>query len=282
MEIVSIQANLLMMKAFLICLTILCSHAVYSQTRIGAPNEAMGNATSTTSNLWSAWHNPAGVSSLRQLSAAISYSTVQNIEGFNTVALAAVLPIKVGAFGLGVSRFGDGLFNQQQVNLSYGNRFGITDLGIRLSYYQYHFEGFGSKGVPVISFGGITTITDQFLIGAYIENLNQAKISDFQDERIPTIMQVGISYRPLESVAINVDVQKDIDFKASVLVGLSYAVIDNLTIRSGFNTSPSRQFFGLDFIPNNIKGILSYSLSHQQILGYSHQVSIQYDFKTKP
>ncbi len=268
--------------AKLLFLSMIYGSAVYGQTRVGAPNESMGNASSTVSNLWSPWHNPAGVSSLRQLSAAISYSTFQNIEGFNTAALAAVLPIKVGAFGLGISRFGDDLFNQQQVSIGYGNKFGITDLGIRIAYHQYHFEGFGNKGVPVISFGGITTITDQFLIGAFVENLNQAKISDFQDERIPTIMQVGISYRPLESVAVNVDVQKDIDFKTSVLIGFSYAIIDNLTVRSGFNTSPSRQFFGVDFIPSNIKGILSYSLAHQQILGYSHQVSIQYDFKVRP
>lgn len=268
-------------KAFSLILFTICYSEAYSQTKIGAPNEAMGNATSTTSNIWSTWHNPAGVSGLRQSSAAISYRTTQNIEGLNTAGLAIILPIKIGSFGLGVSRFGDDLFNQQQINLSYGNNFGITDLGIRLSYYQYHFEGFGNKGVPVISFGGITTIGKEFFIGAFIENINQAKLSDFQDERIPTIMQVGISYRPLKSIAINIDVQKDIDFKASVLAGISYRVIDNLTIKTGFNTNPSKQFFGLDFIPNNIKGTLSYALSHQEVLGFSHQVSIQYDFKTK-
>jgi hypothetical protein len=268
-------------KASLLFSLIICYLSSYSQTKVGAPNEAIGNATSTTSNLWSAWHNPAGISSHQQLSLGISYRTVQGLEGFNTASLAVALPAKIGAFGVGVSRFGDQLYNEQQVSLSYGSKFGITDLGIRLAYHQYHFEGFGNKGLPIISFGGITTITSEFFIGAFIENINQAKISDFQDERIPTIMQVGISYHPLESIALNVDIQKDVEFEATVLVGVSYAIIDNLTINTGFNTTPAKQFFGLDLKANNIKGKLSYAVANQRALGFSHQLSIQYDLKNK-
>lgn len=259
----------------------ICFSWVHAQSKVGASNEAIGNATSTVSNIWSAWNNPAGIADHEQFSAAISYRSVQQIEGFKSTGIAVALPFKIGAFGLGIYRFGDLLYNEQQIKLSYANKFGITDLGIGLAYHQYHFEGFGNKGVPVISFGGITTITSQFLIGAFIENINQAKLSDFQDERLPTVMQVGISYRPLESIAVNIDIQKDIERDVSVLVGISYAVIENLNLRTGFNSNPSRQFFGLDFNPNNIKGSLSYALSHQQALGYSHQVSIQYDFQTK-
>lgn len=271
-----------LIQSFFLLLTILSSYMVIGQSRVGAPNEAIANATSTTSGIWSIWHNPAGISDQPQLSAAISYRTVQNIEGFNTAGFGIVYPIKVGALGLGVSRFGDQLYNEQQVSISYGNKFGITDLGIQLSYHQYHFEGFGNKGVPIISFGGITTLSKKFLIGAFIKNITQAKISDFQDERIPTIMQMGISYRPLESIVLNVDLQKDIEFDASVLLGISYAIIDHFIIKTGFSTNTSSQFFGLDFKPNNIRGTLSYAVSHQELLGYSHQVSIQYDLKTKP
>jgi len=264
----------------LVSLMICCSW-IYAQSKVGAPNEAIGNATSTVSNIWSAWNNPAGISDQEQLSAAISYRSIQNIDGFNSTGIAIAVPFKVGALGFGVSRFGDLLYNEQQIKLSYANKFGITDLGISLAYHQYHFEGFGNKGVPIISFGGITAITSQFFIGAFIENINQAKLSDFQDERLPTIMQVGISYRPLESIAVNIDLQKDIELDASVLVGISYAIIENLKLRTGFNSNPSRQFFGLDFNPNNMKGTLSYALSQQRALGYSHQVSVQYNFQTK-
>jgi hypothetical protein len=229
--------------------------------------------------IWSIWHNPAGISELNNLSTGISYRTIQNIEGFNTVGLAIGIPFKIGAFGIGVSKIGDLLYNEQQVSLSYGNKFGITDLGIKIAYHQFHFEGFGNKAVPVISFGGITGLSKTFFIGAFIENINQAKLSDFQDERIPTIMQVGVSYRPLESIVLNIDMRKDIDFEASVLIGISYAFIDNLILKTGINTKPTRQYFGLDFIPNNIRGRLSYSLSKQKLLGLSHQVSIQYDLK---
>jgi len=268
-------------KVFLFVFCIICYINTYSQTRIGAPNEAIGNASSTTSNIWSVWHNPAGISTHQQLSVGISYRTIQDLEGFNTASFTAALPLKIGALGLGVSRFGDQLYNEQLVSLSYGNKFGITDLGIRVAYHQYHFEGFGNKGLPVISFGGITTITPEFLIGAFIENINQAKLSDFQDERIPTIMQLGVSYRPIESVSLNIDVQKDIERAATVLIGVSYAIIDNLTINTGFNTNPSKQFFGLDFRPNNIKAMLSYAIAQQEALGFSHQVSIQYDLRNK-
>ena len=265
---------------FLTLLLMYCFH-IYCQIRVGAPNEAIGNATSTISSIWSGWHNPAGISGQQQVAAGISYRAIQDIGSFNTAGFAIALPIKVGAFGLGISRFGDALFNEQQLSLSYGNKFGITDLGIRLAYHQYHFEGFGNKGVPIVSFGGITTIHKEFLIGASIQNIHQAKISNFQEERIPTIMQLGVSYRPLENIAIHVDLEKDIEFQASVLVGISYVLVDNFMVKSGFNTNPLRQFFGLCFYPNNRKGIFSYTTSHQKFFGLSHQVSIQYNLTNK-
>jgi len=260
------------MVIFLYCLADTCN----AQIRMGAGLEAMGNTSSTITNTWSAWHNPAGLSGIDQKSIALSYRILQDIEGFNSVGIAYAHPLKVGTLGIGISRFGDQLYNEQQVSLTYANKFGITELGVEVAYHQYHFEGFGNKAVPVISFGGITELSSQFYIGAFIQNINQAKLSDFQDERIPTIMQLGVSYRPLDNIMINIDLQKDIDFDTSVLIGLSYAVIDNLKIMTGINTSPNRQFFGLTFDPHNIRGEISYTLSNQEFTGLSHQISLQY------
>ncbi|MDZ7646337.1 MAG: hypothetical protein U5K54_03660 [Cytophagales bacterium] len=69
--------------------------------------------------------------------------------------------------------------------LGFGNKFGIASLGVKANYIQYQADGFGTYGAVSIDFGGLAELTDQLSIGAYITNLNQAKLNtDYGAENI--------------------------------------------------------------------------------------------------
>lgn len=261
------------------------NHIIYGQLpayRNIAINEGMGNITTTNTNYGAGLSNIAGIAAIKDIIIGTSYRHAMDLEGFNTASLAVAIPVKIGSFGLGISRFGDDLFNQQMLSVGYANTFGIASLGIRANYLQYSIENYGSKGVFTIDIGGIAQLTDELYIGAHIVNINQVKLAEFEDERVPTLIALGVSYRPSQRVMFNIELEKDIDFDPVFKSGIEYKVVEKLALRTGINTKPSRQYFGLGFSPNNIPLILDYTLSNHQLLGLAHQIGLAYRIKKSP
>ncbi|MDH5368371.1 MAG: hypothetical protein OEW67_15440 [Cyclobacteriaceae bacterium] len=261
------------------CLSLFNMQICLSQTSVlqtTAINEALGNTSATLSNYGSVFSNVAGLAEIKEVSIAASYKVIPNALWQNTMSASSTVPIKFGTVGLGFTRLGDDIFNQQVVSMGFANRFGIASIGIKANYLQYSIEGFNSKSIPFFDLGGIVELTPQLFIGAYIINLTQTKLSTFQNERFPTIIDAGISFRPTDKLMINVEVEQDIDFSPTLKAGIGYSPIKNFSLRTGINTSPNRQYFGLGFIPNNILLHIDYSLSNDSNLGVSHQMSISY------
>ncbi|UII23537.1 hypothetical protein [Fulvivirga ligni] len=261
----------------LLLLTQLIKTSAQNIVEFGARSTGMGYTSSTMADEWSLLNNPAGLSELKNMSVIGGFENRYGVEGLNTIAAGINKPLTTGSIGISVLKFGDDLYHEQQLSASYANTFGITSLGIRVNYNQYHLEGYGNKNLLSIDFGGITTLSEQFIIGAYIKNINQAKISDFEDERLPTIMQVGISYRPTQKVIFNVEVEKDLDYDLSIQSGLEYLFLSRLAIRIGAQTNAFKQFAGLGFRSRKLS--IDYAITNSRNLGLSHQVGLIYYLK---
>jgi hypothetical protein len=246
-----------------------------------ALNEGIGNTTTTNTNYGAGMGNIAGIADIGDIIVGTSYRFVPELEGFNTASLALVVPVNIGSFGLGISRFGDELFNQQMVSVGYANTFGIASLGVKAGYLQYSIDGYGSKGVILIDFGGIAKLTEELLIGAHITNFNQSKLAELEDERVPTILALGMSYRPSTQVMVNLEVEKDIDFNPVFKFGVEYKIIEQVSLRTGINTKPNRQFYGFGLRPNNIPVMLDYTFSNNKLPGTAHQLGIGYKIKSR-
>lgn len=264
------------------CITILLKQIIFAQTSIlqtSSANEGIGNASATLSNYGSIYTNVAGLADINTMGISASYRVAPTTLWQNSTSLNGLIPSKIGTFGLGIARLGDNLFNQQLYVLGFANRFGIASIGLKANMMQYNIEGYGSKSFPYFEIGGIVELTPQLFIGAYIINFTQTKIDDFENEYFPTIINAGISYRPMEKLMINIEVEQDIDYQPTFKAGLGYHPIKNLSLRTGVNTSPNRQYFGIGFRPNNIALQLDYSLSHDIHWGIAHQMSVYYNIK---
>lgn len=247
--------------------------------QIGARIASLGYTGATSSDEYSVFNNPAGLSEIEATKALAGFENRFGIAGLNNLGAAIVSPLPIGSGGISLFRFGDDLYNEQVISMTYSHSIGITQLGAKLNYMQFHLEGFGTKGVFVVDFGGITALLPDFKVGAYIRNINQAKLSNFQDERVPTLLNLGFSYKANKKVLLNTEIEKDIDFPASLKIGFEYEFLKKFAARLGVKTNEFSSFFGLGFKSPLLT--IDYAIAHNFLLGSSHQASISYLIRKK-
>ncbi|MGB0523060.1 MAG: hypothetical protein ACPGJS_08875 [Flammeovirgaceae bacterium] len=269
-------------KAYLFCLFFLISithvQAQLSQLPIGARAMAMGGANSTVSDGWAIFNNPAGLAREDALSAGFTYHYPYNLAALSTRAAYASLPIKFGNLGLGAAYFGDRLFNEQKISLAYAQKISNVDFGMRVNYHQFSAQNYGSRSLVSFDLGSTLQLTKNIYLGTSIHNLLRARLVDFEDERLPTSIRIGISYRPIDQLMLNVEAIKDIDFEPTVLVGVEYKVVKAIAVRGGISTEPTTTYFGLGLQLKKFN--IDYSLTNHTVLGISQQLSLSMNIKS--
>jgi hypothetical protein len=263
-------------KITLFLLSINFAYATNDMVPIGARAVGLGNAAVAISDQWAVFNNIAGVAALENTHVSGFYENRFNFSGFNIVAFAANHPTKFGNAALGVYRFGDELYNETQASFGWAHRISFVSLGIQAEYVQTSIQDLGTRRNVVINFGGQADITKNITFGAHVYNLNQARFAEYKDERIPTIMKAGLSFRPIKQIMLNAEVEKDIEKKVRYKFGLEYAIIENLKFRTGINIQPQIAFFGLGY--NSRILFIDYAFSWHEQLGFSHSVSLSYTF----
>jgi len=243
-------------------------------TLMGGKQAGLGYASSTLTDEWALLNNVGGLSKVEKLNAAFGYDTRPGLPGSNRMAASISMPVKIGAVGFSLFRFGDDLYSEQLISVGYSNQFGITCLGLKMDYVQYRAEGIGTKSFVGISFGGITQLTEQIAIGSYIVNLNQPKLSSIDDERAPTRLVAGISYKASEVCLILSEVEKELNYDATIKAGLEYTIHKKINLRTGFNLYPNAAFFGLGFKSGKLQ--IDYAIQYNQTLTMAHQASAIY------
>jgi hypothetical protein len=173
----------------------------------------MGNASvALGGEVWALGNNVAGLGEINQTSVGFYAENRYFSSALNVGALAFAMPLggtvpgatataparaKAGVLGLEAQRFGGTLYNETRVGAGYGYRFGLISLGARVDALQVSIEGLGSRRVLLGSLGGqAELVPNRLTFGVYLYNLNQAKLAEYQNERVPTVLKAGLAYRP--------------------------------------------------------------------------------------
>lgn len=250
-----------------------------SSTLMGARSGGMGYASSCLEDEWSIFNNVGGLAHVSQITAAFSYDAQPAFKNFNKIAAVFSVPVKVGVGGVGIYRFGDNLYNEQILSGSFASTFGLASIGASVNYIQYNTEGFGRKDAVSVSAGGIARITPIISVGAYITNINQPKISRDDEERLPTLLTLGLSFKTTDKINIATEIRKDLDYDATWKVGMEYKVHTKFIFRTGFNINPNAGFAGFGF--KSKKFSLDYAYAHYLDIDGRHQATVGYQFKSK-
>lgn len=246
---------------------------------IGASSTGMGGYTATLSDVWSTNNNQAGLGFMTDITGGIFYENRFLLKETSYRAGAFVLPVKTGAFGLSVTSFGYSAYSETKAGLSYGQRFGDKfSVGVQLNYLNTKLnQDYGSRNTVTGAVGIISKLSDELSIGVHVYNPTRSKLAEYDNERIPTVMKLGLDYRFSKKVMIGVETEKDMNYDASVKAGLEYHITEIFYLRGGISTNPTLSSFGFGLQMKNFK--MDISSSFHQTLGMTPGISLIYQKK---
>lgn len=246
---------------------------------VGARFAGMGYAGITVADLWSLRLNPAGLAGLDKPMAGAFYQSHYLSQDLAQQGLAVAVPLGKGTLGIGADRFGYSLYNETKVSASYAMRFGeglraavqLDHIGVRLG------ENYGSSSVLAAEVGVQAKVTDELWIGAHVYNPTRALLGGPYDERIPTLLRVGMGYTFSKKLLMTLDAEKDIDRQERFRMGVEYHPNDVLYLRTGISTGAVQGHFGAGIRYKQLDIDLAVSVRSQ--LGATPILGLNYRFK---
>ena len=265
---------------FLICFSLFAT-AGNENYPIGARSAGMGNASASLSDVWSAQQNQAGLGFLKDISAGVYYENRFSLKELSLKGAVIALPVKGGAFGLCISNFGYSLFTENKYCFSFAKAFSDKfSMAVALDYLTTKIaEGYGSKGAFAAEVGIQSKPIKGLTIGAHIFNPTRAKLSDYNNERIPTIVRIAADYNFSDKVTLAVETEKDMALKSIFKAGIEYKAVKEFYLRAGIGTNPTLSSFGFGLNLKNLK--IDVSAGYHQVLGFSPQFGLTYVFSKK-
>ncbi len=244
----------------------------------GGRSAAMGLSAAAVSDFWSVNNNQAGMAFYDKTGAGIYFENRFLIKEMGTQTGAFTLKTKYGMLGATIAYSGDANYSNTKAGLAYalkfGNRFAA---GIQLDYIGTKLgEEYGKRSNVTFDVGIMVKITDQLTFGAHSFNPVHVKLSDYNDERIPTTLNAGFGFTFSDKLLLTAEAYKHSEFPMELRTGAEYKLGNVAFARIGLSTNPARYTFGFGIILKNLTFDLSSSVHSQ--LGYSPQVSMQYIF----
>ncbi len=245
---------------------------------LGPRSAALGHASSTLYDVWSTHNNQGSIGFLRQAQVGAFCENRFFIKELTQSGFAAVVPIKKGTFGLCYSSLGYKLYRESQLSLSYGIKLSENiSAGIAFDYLNTKIADiYGQANAFTGSFGVTAKLLPQLIVATHIYNPFRAKITNYNNEKIPTIFKVGAQYSFTKKVYLLAEAEKTSTQKVNVKVGIEYLPVKTVYIRAGGCSYPTLASFGLGV---NYKGLkIDLSSMYHSILGLSPQIGLSYAF----
>lgn len=245
----------------------------------GARSAALGLASTTLTDVWSAFNNQAGLADLEQISAGVLWENRFLMKELSTQGFALAIPTKSGTFALSGTTFGYNLYREGQYALSYGRKLSETfNAGLQIAYLTTSAgEGYGSTSAVAFQLGFIYELNEQVTLAAHAANPGRAPLNDFNNERYPTMLKAGAAWKFSTKVSMLAEVAKDIEQDVAVRAALEYRVIEKLYVRGGVGGNDLQTSFGLGLVLDEFK--IDLASAYHPTLGYSPQISLSYDVK---
>ena len=271
-----------MKKTFVLLLLIIISNFhLYGQIvhDQGAVSTSMAGLNVTESNLWSINNNIGNLADLENKQVGISINNRFLVPDLTTGTLAFALPFNNKAIGINYSNYGNENYQYHTAGLGYSMKLGEhVSAGMKLNYHYINLGNYyGNTSIISGDIGLCAELSTDLKFGASLKNPTLSKLAEYEDERLPTLIQIGFDYSISDQLQTLIAIEKDILYPASVKAAIIYQPMDSFVLRGGIGTQPTTAAFG---IGTSIKALhLDLAAQYHQILGFSPELSIHYSFK---
>jgi hypothetical protein len=247
-----------------------------AQDTPGASVAGVGGTGSVSQDVWSAFYNQAGLAKVKSIQAGAFFQSRFAMKELSYKGVAVALPTKGGTLAINYKSFGYSAFTSDKTGLAFAMPFGEKlSAGVQLDYYSVRIaEGYGNRRTVGVSGGFQFKLTQRFLLAGAIENPNRSKLSNFNDERLPSIIRFGGAYTFSEKLKLVGEVRKPSNTNPQTSGGIEYKTSDSFVLRAGFNTFPATSSFGFGY--NSKSFITDVAVAYNSWLGFSPQIALTY------
>lgn len=246
---------------------------------LGARTLAMGGCgTALSSDVWGVQNNQASISGIESFQAGVFYETRFMMSELGMKGFAAALPTKYGSFGLNVNSFGYSQYSETKAGIAYARKLGQRfSMGVQLDYYNTRIgENYGSSSGVAGEIGILAEPVKNLTVGLHLFNPTRTRLNGNLDERLPTIMRFGMSYKFSEQVFVIAEAEKDVDYKTTFRGGIEYRPLPAFYIRAGAASNPGLVSMGFGVVLKKFR--LDIASSFHSVLGFSPSIGLQYGF----
>jgi hypothetical protein len=269
------KANLLLFILFLVFKSALATGEWITQ---GGHSVSMGYTSAAVCDFWSINNNQAGMAYFDKSAAGIYYENRFLINELATQTAAFTYKSKYGMLGASVGYSGDAGYNTTTAGIAYAMKLGTRfAAGIQLDYIGTALgEEYGKRSNVTFDAGIIIKLTEELTFGVHTFNPVHVKLSEYNNERIPVILNAGFGYTFSDKLLLTAEAYKNSEFPMEFRSGAEYKLNKIAFARIGISTNPARITFGFGIQMKKLTLDLSSSIHTE--LGYSPQASLQFAF----
>lgn len=266
-----------------LCMSGFLLKAANDNLPVSARSAGMAHASICVNDVWAVHHNQAALASLKNLEAGVFSQIVYPNSKVLMNAVAVASPFKYGVISGTFTRLGfKNLYNESKYGLGYSRQFGkVISAGMQLNYLSTFIgdNNYGSRGTIAVEAGFMAEVVKNLRIGVHIYNPTRSKTAQYNNERVPTIIKMGLQYTFSEKVFTTVEVEKDVANKPIMKIGAEYRIVKEVYLRGGLSNNPSFNAagFGIELMKFN----LDFAAAFHPQMGVSPQIGLRYRFEKK-
>lgn len=267
----------------LLLLFISSLYAANDNLPVGARSAGMAHASICVNDVWAVQQNQAALAGIKNPEAAVFSQIVYPNSKVLMNAVAIASPFKYGVISGTFNRLGfKNLYNESKYGLGYSRQFGkAISAGMQLNYLSTFIgdNNYGKRGTVSVEVGFMAEIVKNLKLGVHIYNPTRSKTAQYNNERVPTIIKMGLQYSFSEKVFATAEVEKDIANKPVLKVGAEYKIAKEIYLRGGLSNNPSFNAagFGIELKKFN----LDFAAAFHPQMGVSPQIGLRYRFEKK-
>jgi hypothetical protein len=247
--------------------------AGFERNEAGGRTVALGGAyVGMADDSWAIFYNPAGLSQLIAPEASVFYSPQPfEIPELRSLAFVASYPTGFGTLGASLRSFGFELYKETSLGISYAQTVSGLIVGMNVNYHAVSIARYGNGGTLGVDVGVLVPISQTIRWGIVARNIKAPRIGK-DGEKLPQIFATGISYKPISSLSLALDYEKEVGFTATPRFGCEYWMIDAVAFRAGVVDEPASLALGLGIRYSFFQ--VDYGFTTHRELGLTHQASV--------
>lgn len=239
----------------------------------GAGAMGMAFAVTATAGHWNCFHNQALLTANSGTAFSASFENRFMIPALSSKAVSAIFAFKPAPLSLVVTHYGNA--DYYRLFTGVGSAVKITDaiaLGVQVDYISEH--GIGEyRDVSHVTFetGMTCNLSSSLTLGVHLFN----PVSPLNT--LPSSIDAGMNWKQSDGLFLTLTGSKVSNEPLSVQCGISWDVLQRLTLRTGYMSSPSAFSFGIGFKSDSLQADAGFLLNNTT--GVTSSVSVTWTIR---